>query len=120
MVECGIFDFLKFYFLSFLRHNRQGPIFHRLSGLFSSGFKRNIVFMLTSGSHKMLKIFIDIIDSSSFLDNKFFLALLFFSFFSRLDKFRPILYRFNGRILRLLKGRKSFCICVCVLRRRGT
>ena len=41
----------------------------------------------------------------------------FFVFvFVRLDKFRPILYRFNSLILR---GDKSLCVRVCVLSVRG-
>ena len=53
-------------------------------------------FLFTSGSHKMLKILIEII--VQVFHGKFFLAFLFFLFF-RLDKFGPILYRFNGCIL---------------------
>ena len=51
--------FVKFYFVLFW-FNRLGPVLYRLIGLILSGFMKNVVFMFTSGSHKMLKIFIEI------------------------------------------------------------
>ena len=32
------------------------------------------------------------------------------------DRFRPILYRLNGLVLRLLTSQKSLCVSVCVFR----
>ena len=56
--------------------------------------------MFTSGSHKMLKILIEIIV-------QVFLTIIFFAFlFFRLGKFRTI-YRFNDCMLRLLMDEKS-------------
>ena len=73
-------DLLKFYCLSFFRLNRLGLILYRLSGLISSGFRRNLVFIFNSGSHKMLKILIEI-RTQVFHDNNFFLGFFVFYFF---------------------------------------
>ena len=54
----------------------------------------------------MHKILLEIIDQV--FHNNIFFGFFVFLFF-RLDKFRPIIYQFNGLILR-----------VCVLRVRGT
>ena len=56
--------------------------------------------MFTSGSDEMLKIIIEII--VQVFMTTVFLAFLFYLFFW-LDKNRPLLYGFNGRILRLWK-----------------
>ena len=79
---------LLFFTVSFFRLIRQG--------------KHN--FMLTSGSHKMLKILIEII-VQVFHDNNFF----------RLDKFGAMLYWFIGPYCAFRLANK-----VCVLRVRGT
>ena len=47
--------------VSFFRFNRLRPILYRFSGLILSSFKGNIIFMLASGSLKMLKVYIELI-----------------------------------------------------------
>ena len=87
--------FVKLYFcyiFVFSRLNRLRPILYRLNGQFC-GFERNIIFMFSSGLHKMLEILIENL-VQVFHDNNFF----------QLYKFRPISYRFNGRMLRLSMG----------------
>ena len=46
---------ILFFFVSFFRLNRLRPILYSLSDPILSNFKGNIIFMLTSGSHKMPK-----------------------------------------------------------------
>ena len=78
-----------FFFLSlknFILSKLFQPIFYQLGDLISSRSKGNKIFMLTAGSHKMLRIFVEIIVSSQ---EFFFSAFWFFLF--RLDRFRPLL-----------------------------
>ena len=52
---------LLLYFFLLFRPNRLKPFLYRLNILILVGFKRNIIFMFTSGSDKMLKTLIEII-----------------------------------------------------------
>ena len=63
VVRSSAWPVLNFLWLNTLRH-----ISYRLAGLFLSSFMGNIIFMLTSGSHKMLKLLKEIIvHDNSFL-----------------------------------------------------
>ena len=51
---------------------------------------------------------------------QFFRDISFFRLFFHLEKFRSILFEFNGQILRFLMRKNCFCVRVYVLRASWT
>ena len=101
-----------FFFLSlknFILSKLFQPIFYQLGDLISSRSKGNKIFMLTAGSHKMIRIFVEIIVSSQ----EFFFRLFGF-FFSGLIGFGRYYDGLMASYCIFRRAKKSMCVCVSV------